>query len=46
MKVKFSFLDLESSELKALTLRVWNAEVREERMATRALGENARISLL
>lgn len=44
MKVKFCFLDQESSELTTPTLRVWNIEVREKRTATRALGENDRIT--
>lgn len=46
MKVKFCFLDQESSELTAPTLRVWNIEVREKRPATRALGENDRVTTL
>lgn len=46
MKVKFSFLDPESSESTALTLRVQNTEVREKRKAIRAPEKNARITLL
>lgn len=45
MTVNFSFLSQESSELTAPTLSVGNTEVRKERTATRALGENDRVTL-
>lgn len=45
MTVNFSFLNQESSELTAPTISVGNTEVREERTATTALGENDRVTV-
>lgn len=45
MTVNFSFLNQESSEVTAPTISVGNTEVREERTATTALGENDRVTV-